>query len=188
MPLWGETLKATIYSREVLICWSELCDLVGLWSFTVKCFVFKWPWPWWDYCTWWGGVTESVRGWKVSSPFARLNLTGALSWGSTIVHCITFNPIKSFVSPVCSLLTLHLFVHRHLCYSLLARRVLFREPLLLVCLHCLLLLLNADTILHWLVWRGAQRTLKKMVYITISLLKHYISPGRSAPMISCSLE
>lgn len=57
------------------LCWTELCDLVEIWLFTVKCFVFKWPWPWWELlevvwmCTVAGGVTESVqRGGKFPVP------------------------------------------------------------------------------------------------------------------------
>lgn len=136
------------------LCWTELCDLVEIWLFTVKCFVFKWPWPWWELlevvwmCTVAGGVTESVqRGGKFPVP---------------LHFCIFFSKIwkvpdlKSqekkeiahiYVAFVCSLLTYHLLLVSKSAFT----DVYVAACGLLLCSHCLPVLLNADTILHWLV-------------------------------------
>lgn len=165
MLLWGATLKTRMYSSKVM---SELCDLVNHWLFTVKCFVFKWPWPWWDYCKWSGcvagEVTESVESIKYLCDFK------SEKYSSLTVE--TFDPKKRnllsslfHLFALCSLFTVFGFkisVHRHLCYSLWAKRVLLWAPRLCFCHHCLLMLLNADTILHWFdsltVWQSVQHS------------------------------
>lgn len=132
------------------LCWTEFCDLVEIWLFTVKCFVFKWPWPWWDNCkvVWKcmvaGGETESVH----VALFSKSVQVPVCLIDQQHTHCV--NPKKRRQLLICMF---HLSALSSRFTSFGFSKSMFTDIYVTACdclgLHCPPVLLNADTNPQW---------------------------------------